>query len=120
MNLAVSRHQRHRYLTLGSDLDLEVRSVRIGSAEHEVQGNLQPAAPKGIASLLLRHKRSGPTNQLAHGGGESLSPPRQLVAALLVAGNHAAFLEMTQALGQKIGRDAGEPVLQVAIATGTV
>src|ERR1700722_16595338 len=100
-NLAASRHERHRFLPPGSDFDLEVRSVRVEASEHEVQWNLQPATPKGIATPFLCHKRSGPTDDLAHRGGEPLSPRRQLVAALLVVGNHAALLEMAQAFGQE-------------------
>ena len=63
--------------------------------------------------MLLRYQRSGPTNELAHGVA-SPSPLRQFVPALLVAGNHAALLEMTQAIGQQVGGYAGKPVLELA------
>ena len=67
---------------------------------------------------MLPSSAERPNQRTRARGWRVLSLRRHFVAALLVASNHAALLEMAQAIGQEVRGYAGKPFFQLAVATG--
>ena len=81
-------------------------------------GKLEPPSSKRVGALSCEHQRRAPPDQLVHGRSQLSTPIGELVAALCVTTDDPRTLELAQPLGEEVGGDACQAVLELAVARG--
>jgi hypothetical protein len=113
-----------QWLVPRTQLDRDPRAVGGVVLEQMAQGQRQPMAAERVALRRLGQERGAPATELQHDGLEGLAPRRQAEQGggdggrRLLAGDHAGSFQLPQAARQQVRGDAGQPVLQVAVAGG--